>query len=156
MKSTLRRAIGRRQSGAAVVEFALVSVVLLLLVIGIIEWGRVLFLWNTAVEATRSAARTAVVCDLDAAMIRQRITALAPQIHADAVEVVYLPQGCSATVAPLCEFVTVSLQPGAVQVQTLIPFVSFASIAMPTFSTTLTTESLQSSPGGVANPVCTR
>lgn len=140
--------------GVAVVEFALVAVVFFLLLIGILEWGRVLFTWNTAVEATRAAARTAAVCDLNAAAIKARITTLLPQIPADAIDIHYLPAQCSATSAPLCETVTVSITPGAVVVDTFIPFVSFSSIEMPSFTTTLTTESLQSSPGGVANPVC--
>jgi len=118
------------------------------------EWGRVLFYWNTAVEGTRSAARTAVVCDLNAAAVKRRITTLLPQILPDSIDVHYLPEACSATVAPICETVTVSIKPNSVVIDTLIPFVSFSSITMPSFKTTFTTESLQSQPGGVANPVC--
>lgn len=144
----------RSAAGAMTVEFAITSVILILLLMGVVEWARMLFYWNTAVEATRDAARTAVVCDLDAAAVRRRITTLLPMVAAADVDVQYLPAGCSAHAAPLCETVTVSFRPEVVIVKTYIPFVPFQSIAMPDFSTTLTTESLQSSPGGVANPRC--
>lgn len=49
------------QHGAAAVEFALVLVPFLLLLLGVIEIGRLLYLWNTVQEVTRSAARQAVV-----------------------------------------------------------------------------------------------
>lgn len=154
MRAPLRQP-GRFPRGAAAVEFALVSTVFLLLLIGIIEWGRVLFYWNTAVEGTRAAARTAVVCDLDAGAIKRRITTLLPQVAPESISVHYLPENCSATALPnLCETVTVSLAPNSVVIDTFIPFVSFSSITMPSFTTTLTTESLQSQPGGVGNPSC--
>lgn len=148
------RPLPRAAAGATTVEFALVCVVLFLLLLGIVEWARMLFYWNTAVEATRDAARTAVVCNLDAPAIRQRVTTLLPRVTAADIDVSYAPAGCSAQAAPICETVTVSIRPAAVVVDTYIPFVPFTSITMPGFSTTLTTESLQSSPGGVANPRC--
>jgi hypothetical protein len=53
----------RFQQGAAVVEFALVAVPFLLLLLGAIEFGRLMYLWNTVQEVTRNAARQAVVTD---------------------------------------------------------------------------------------------
>lgn len=50
-----------RQRGAAVVEFALIAVVFFMLLLGIIEFGRLFFLWNTVQEVTRKAAREAIV-----------------------------------------------------------------------------------------------
>lgn len=52
---------GRRQGGAAAVEFALVAVLLFVLLLGIVELGRFLYLFNTVQEVTRRAAREAVV-----------------------------------------------------------------------------------------------
>lgn len=51
----------RRQRGAAAVEFALVAVLLIVLLLGIVEFGRFLYLYNTVQEVTRCAARQAVV-----------------------------------------------------------------------------------------------
>lgn len=51
------------QRGAAAVEFALVVIPFLLLMFGAMEFGRLLYLWNTVQEVTRNAARQAVVTD---------------------------------------------------------------------------------------------
>lgn len=50
-----------RERGVAVVEFALVLVVFLFLLLGIVELGRMLYVWESAQEVTRRAARMAVV-----------------------------------------------------------------------------------------------
>lgn len=49
------------QRGAASVEFALVAVAFLTVIFGILEMGRLFYLWNTVQEVTRRAAREAVV-----------------------------------------------------------------------------------------------
>lgn len=51
----------RRQRGSAAVEFALIAIVFFTLLLGIIEFGRLLYLLNTVQEVTRKAAREAVV-----------------------------------------------------------------------------------------------
>ena len=51
------------QRGAAAVEFALVAIPFFLLMFGAMEFGRLLYLWNTVQEVTRNAARLAVVTD---------------------------------------------------------------------------------------------
>lgn len=51
----------RAQRGVAAVEFALVAIPFFLLLFGAIEFGRLLYLWNTVQEVTRHAARQAVV-----------------------------------------------------------------------------------------------
>lgn len=55
----------RRQRGATMVEFAIVAGLLVSLLIGIMEMGRMLFYWNATTEATRLGARLAVVCDFN-------------------------------------------------------------------------------------------
>lgn len=57
------------QRGVAAVEFALIVIPFLLLLLGAMEFGRLLYLWNTAQEVTRSAARQAVVSNFDSASI---------------------------------------------------------------------------------------
>lgn len=54
-----------QQRGAATVEFALVFVLLIVLLLGIVELGRFLYLFNTVQEVTRRAAREAVVSCTD-------------------------------------------------------------------------------------------
>jgi Flp pilus assembly protein TadG len=53
------------QRGVAAVEFALIAIPFLLLLLGAMEFGRLLYLWNTAQEVTRNAARLAVVTDFN-------------------------------------------------------------------------------------------
>src|SRR3954451_12155333 len=51
----------RRRRGQALVEFALVLPVLLLILFGIIDAGRLIFTYNTISSAARNAARVAIV-----------------------------------------------------------------------------------------------
>ena len=53
----------KSQRGVAAVEFALAGVVFFLLLLSAIEFGRLLYVWNTVQEVTRNAARQAVVTD---------------------------------------------------------------------------------------------
>ena len=53
------------ERGAASVEFALVAALLLSLLFGIMEFGRILLAWNSAQEVTRRAARDAAVRGFD-------------------------------------------------------------------------------------------
>jgi Flp pilus assembly protein TadG len=141
-----------RQRGAAAVEFALVSLVFFTMLFGAFEMGRLMFYWNTAAEVTRLGARMAVVCDPDATSrdaIRARMRQLLPLIPDADINVGYSPAGC--TVAT-CQLATVSIA-ATTPIQTVIPFVPL-SVLMPTFTTTLSRESMQSTFGGVANPAC--
>jgi len=141
-----------RQRGAAAVEFALVSLVFFTMLFGAFEMGRLMFYWNTAAEITRLGARMAVVCDPSATSrdaIRARMRQLLPLIPDADIVVDYSPPGC--TVAT-CQLATVSIAATS-PIQTAIPFVPL-SVLMPTFTTTLSRESMQSTFGGVANPAC--
>jgi len=51
----------RRGRGQALVEFALILPVFLLIFFGIIDAGRLIFTYNTIANASRSAARVAIV-----------------------------------------------------------------------------------------------
>ena len=55
------RRLGRRQDGQAHVEFAIVTPLLLMLVIGIVQFGIVFHDWITLTDATRAGARQAAV-----------------------------------------------------------------------------------------------
>lgn len=144
----LTRNFRYRQSGATIVEFAIVASVFFTLLIGIMEMGRVLFYWNTATEATRLGSRIAVVCDLNDSDIKTKMTALFPTLTAADISLDYLPAGCTSA---NCQSVTVSI--AAKSIPTNIPYVPL-SLTMPPFTTTLTRESLQSTFNGTANPAC--
>jgi Flp pilus assembly protein TadG len=78
------RSVGRRlrreDRAAAMLEFAIVLPLLLALVFGAIEYGRVFFLYNNLSTAAREGARRAAVMSLGTAA---EITAATPVIEAD-------------------------------------------------------------------------
>lgn len=135
---------GHKQKGAAAVEFALIAMVFFILLIGVLEMGRVLFTWNAAAEATRFGARVAAVCDMNDAAILSRMQQIMPNLAAANVSVAYLPSGCTTS---NCQQVKVSIS--NFQVTTHIPVVS-AVLTVPRFTTTIPRESLNSTD----NPVC--
>ena len=53
----------RREGGATVVEFAFAVSLCFLFVFGMLEFARAVYLWNTAQEVTRRAARAAAMAD---------------------------------------------------------------------------------------------
>jgi Flp pilus assembly protein TadG len=136
----------RHQRGAALVEFALVTTAgFIVLLLAVFELGRLLFIFNTASEATRLGARLAVVCDANATLITQRMSALLPQLNASTISIRYDPPSCAAdstTARASCRSVTVAAKPGTV-VSTNIPLPNF-SVEIPTFTTTLTREAMDS------------
>jgi Flp pilus assembly protein TadG len=139
----------KHQRGVAAVEFALVAIVFFMLLIGIVEMGRVLFTWNATAEATRYGARVAVVCSLNDAAILTRMQRIMPALTATNVSVSYSPSGCSVGT---CQQVSVKVQ--NVPVTTLIP-VAATTLMVPPFTTTLPRESMLNSIDGHPNPVCT-
>lgn len=54
--------MSRSQGGLATVEFAIIGVLFFIMLFGVIEMGRALFVINSLTEATRRGARMAAVC----------------------------------------------------------------------------------------------
>ena len=61
----------KKQQGITSVEFAIVGSVFFIVLLGVIEVGRLLFTWNALAEATRRGARVAAVCPPDHSAIRR-------------------------------------------------------------------------------------
>ena len=138
------------QSGAAAVEFALISTILFTLLVAIFEFGRLMFNWNAGVEATRLGARLAVVCDLNATAIKTRMQSMLPGLGTGDINVTYLPGGCTADT---CQSVTVEIASSSPYIQYSIALAPL-SLRIPPLATTLTRESLVSGSGLDANPDC--
>lgn len=138
-----------RQRGVAAVEFAIIASLLFMLLIGIMEFSRIAFYWNAATEATRLGARLAVVCDMDDATIRARMTALFPVLTADKIAIEYAPGGCAVDT---CQQVRVTIN-APDELRTFIPVFDLDAY-FPPFVTTLPRESMRSNFGGIENPVC--
>ena len=51
-----------RQKGVTTVEFAIVGALFFIILFGIVEIGRAMFVWNGLADITRRAARIAAVC----------------------------------------------------------------------------------------------
>lgn len=139
-----------QQRGAALIEFALVATIFFMLLIGIFEFGRLMFTWNAATEATRRGARLAVVCDVGAPKVFSAMRDILPDLKDTDIEVAYRPSGCTAN---SCESVTVRIRPTAAAIKYYIPLMNM-SMKIPEFVTTLTRESLTSGAGLDGNPDC--
>ncbi len=60
-----------KQQGMTTIEFSIVGTVFFIVLLGVIEVGRLLFTWSTLAEATRRGARVAAVCPPNHSAIRR-------------------------------------------------------------------------------------
>jgi len=105
------RANGKR--GTATVEFGLICLVLLPFLFALIEYGRLIFLWNALPEVTRRAARAAAMTDFTSAAALQALRQaalfrsddgplpLAPNVGSANLRIEYLWQDASGALAVL-------------------------------------------------------
>jgi hypothetical protein len=145
------------QAGATVVEFAIAAVVFFALVLGIMDFGRMLLTWNAAAEATRWGARIAVVCDKPTpAQVRDRMRKILPQLtDANIVINYYDPAGTvnNACDKASCKAVEVSL--AGFSFDPISPFMPWGLLTVPDFRTYLPRESMEAiDAAGDQNPVC--
>ena len=149
MSRSTRLCARQGQRGATTVEFAFISIWLMVFVIGMIELGRVMLVWNSAAEATRLGARRAAVCNVVDATERGKIeTAMKAAVGLSdtatlSAAITLVPAGCDNGTTP-CQAVTATV---GGTVPTFIPFVTF-SPTLPSFSTTLPRESMSSTNNG--------
>lgn len=153
------------QRGLATVEFAIVGTVLFIVLFGVIEFGRLLFVANALVESTRRGARVAAVCpvgDVRPAQVAilangNGVSRIAPNLTTTNVVVAYLNQAGATLANPAASYTSIRY----VQVrivnftqQLLIPFAT-PQLLMPPFTATLPIESLGYSPTQQAFLPCT-
>jgi Flp pilus assembly protein TadG len=151
----------RRQRGVTTIEMSIVGGLFFILLLGIIEAGRLMFTWNTLNEVTRRGARLASVCSVynpgaiqSAAIFNGRII---NGLEAADVQIEYLDSS-GGTVTDLVSdfgdiiFVRVSIA-NSFQYRLLIPFYN-QWLNPPEFTTTVVAESLGISPPGAGTPTC--
>jgi len=130
------------QRGTAVLEIALVAIAFLTLLVGIVEFGRVLFTFNSAVEATRRGARLAVISApwTSDESILYEMQNIMPGLEAGNVQVRYFPDApqCDAS---NCEYVEIALTGYTMNLW----FWPVQQITLPAFTTALPRESLGNS-----------
>lgn len=141
-----------RERGTTTVEFAIIGALAMVVLFGVIEVGRMLFVWNTITEATRRGARIAAVCPINSPVVAQVTIFGTPGEKSTAspvlnglstanvkVEYIYAADGSLTLDYMKAELVRVSII--NYQHTLLIPFF-VQTLSVPAFSTTLPTESL--------------
>jgi hypothetical protein len=128
----------KSQFGATAVEFALVVPLFLGLVFGVMEFSRLMFVYSTAVEATRLGARVATVCNVNDTAVIRRMNSMLTLLNTGNVTVNYPTGECSATT---CDPVTVRIHD--LEVPLLIPLARL-TVAVPDFATSIPAESRDS------------
>ncbi|MCL1127309.1 TadE/TadG family type IV pilus assembly protein [Shewanella surugensis] len=131
------------QRGVYAVEFAIVGSIFLLLLFSIIEVSRLMYTYNVLHEASRRAARIAVVCQIGDTDIKTmglfNGENLIPNLTTENLNISYLDE--SANVATGIDIVLVRADIVNYQHHFLVPGLSRV-INSPTFSTYLPRESL--------------
>jgi Flp pilus assembly protein TadG len=96
----------RTQRGATTIELAFVLVTFFMVLLGILDFSRMLYTWNAATEAARAGARYAVVCASTTSqpLVLDKMRAMVPEIGG--VTLAWEPAGCDTTT---CVGVTVTI-----------------------------------------------
>jgi Flp pilus assembly protein TadG len=167
----------KTQKGSAMVEFALICLLFFMMLLGMIEFARAFFNYNTLVEATRRGARVATVCPISdkGTLEVKQVTVFNPNpdgatamtgligLATANVQVSYYdsastswisgPLAANSTAYAGITFVRVQLQNLPNFLRLNIPLFPI-SLTMPTIQTTLPSQSL----GRISsqNPVTTR
>lgn len=157
-----------RQKGLYIVEFTLVAALFFVLLLGVIEFARALFVWNTLTEATRRGARLAVVCPVGHASIANVTVFNAPDaggagpvlpgLNSSAVVTDYLDQSGAMTAGfNDIRYVRVRIVgfTHTLLIPALLPGLPGMSLTAPSFETTLPRESLGAVPdAGAGSTQC--
>jgi Flp pilus assembly protein TadG len=152
----------RSQSGTTTVEFAIIGTVMMVIVFGIIEFGRALYTINVLTEAARRGARMAAVCpvgDPKPASVAifdsgSGMSSQVPGLTTANVQIQYLDVNGTPVANPAANFGAIRYVQSSIS--TTSPYVMplFIPILSPTltlsgFTATMPRESLGISPAGV-------
>lgn len=156
----------QKQQGITTVEFAIIATLAMLVMLSVLELGRLLFVMNSLGEATRRGARMAVVCPIDdPAIARTAVFSTSgggdgsPVLHdfsTSNIQLDYLGAGGQVVDATdPTNFTQIRyVRVGVVNFQhTMLIFAPFnASFMMPPFESTLPRESLGVPRSGAITP----
>ena len=144
----------RLQRGLATVEFAIVGALFFMVLFGVLEVARTMYVWNSLTEATRRGARIATVCPIQHTAIRRIAvfddatgTGNSPVVSglsAANILLEYLDRNGTTIADPSADFTDiryVRVSISAYQHQFLVPFLQTV-LDTPGFETTLPRESL--------------
>ncbi len=134
----------RRQRGAAAAEYAVTVIYWVALTFAAIEMGRVMYMITATYEATRIGARYAIVCSLDEAAVKTRMTNFLPILQNSNISVSYAGGTCTTT---SCDSTDVRIT--NVPFSTIIPLIPM-SFTLPPASTSMYPETRRAQ----SDPVC--
>lgn len=145
----MRAAHRSRQTGSTAVEFALVLLVFLTFLLAVTDFGRMLYTWNAAAEATRAGARYAAVCDSGSnkPQVLAKMQQMVPQLTDANLSLVWEDELGNACSPSTCMGVTVTIN--NLTYRWISPIAGLAALApfpMPTFKTFLTREVMRQDP----------
>jgi Flp pilus assembly protein TadG len=141
-----------KQTGTTTVEFAIVASVMFMILFGVIEFGRIMFVANALDESTRRGARLAAVCPVGDPMPAQAailagtdgVSVIAPDLTTANVAIAYLDVNGAPVANPAVNLAAVRYVRTSIvnyRQRMLIPFI-MPSFFMPSFAATLPAESL--------------
>lgn len=147
--------MNKHQKGTTAVEFAIVVALFLTVLLGILDFGRILFTWNAVGEATRWGARQAVVCGQGSTSVLGKMQTILPTLTSANVSVQWydtsgvVSTSCDAT---SCGGVAVSVTGMTVAPYSPATWIGFSRLAVPGFSTYLPREIMGQDPN--SSSVC--
>jgi len=140
--------LSRHQQGTTAVEFALVAFVFFGVLLGILDFGRVLYTWNAVAEATRWGVRQAVVCAPGSPSVLSRMQRIMPSLTASNVSIQwYDGSGAVSTTCDSTNCAGVAVSVSGLTVTSVAPIlVGFSTLTVPGFSTYLPREIMGQDP----------
>ena len=147
--------MNKHQKGTTAVEFAIVVALFLTVLLGILDFGRILFTWNAVGEATRWGARQAVVCGQGSTSVLGKMQTILPTLTSANVSVQWydtsgaVSTSCDAT---SCGGVAVSVTGMTVAPYSPATWIGFSRLAVPGVSTYLPREIMGQDPN--SSSVC--
>ena len=143
MRQATRQLRNRRRSqdrkGAAVVEFALIAPLMILLTMGMMEIGRMVMVKQLLINSSREGARMAVLPGSTATEVKSQITVELEQASVSGANIVITPADLSNAPAGTSVTVEVSIEAAAIS---WIPKPAFSFATTLRGSTTMRRESL--------------
>ncbi|MFM2590091.1 TadE/TadG family type IV pilus assembly protein [Vibrio sp. TBV020] len=138
----------RKQAGITIIEFTLVSSFLMMIILAIASIGYFIFSMQSVSESVRAAARMASVCQLNDSDIKTFIsnTSYISSLAVENIEIEYLDGSSNVLATPDSEDVRFVRARATGMDYRFVSILSFLGdsgvIAMPSFETTIPSESL--------------
>jgi hypothetical protein len=139
----------KSQIGATAIEFALLAGLFLMLLLGTLEFARLMMQINTVAAVSQILARAASKCDVGGVNAASALNPFMQGLPSELLSVAYLPDGCDAGD---CQWVQVKILPH-VPLNSANPFLS-SSLSWPALTVTRPRETLNSAYSTGSDVLC--